>query len=76
MNLRLIALSALSFLLLLPLHAGENEDAKVRLAYDVDFKMNFDNREFYRSSFSNSMTIFGARLTPSDRCRFLNVKVS
>lgn len=65
MNLRLIALSALSFLLLLPLHAGENEDAKVRLAYDVDFKMNFDNREFYRSSFSNSMTIFGARLTPS-----------
>jgi hypothetical protein len=37
----------------------------VKLAYDVSFDMNFDNREFYRSGFSNSMTIFGARLTPS-----------
>ena len=39
--------------------------AQVRFVYDVDFETNFDNREFYRSSFSNSMTIFGARLTPS-----------
>lgn len=38
---------------------------KVRFAYDVDFELNFDNREFYRSNFSESMTIFGARLTPS-----------
>lgn len=38
---------------------------KVRLAYDLDFEMKFDNREFYRSRFSESMTIFGARLTPS-----------
>lgn len=38
---------------------------KPHFAYDVDFEMNFDNREFYSSSFSNSMTIFGARLTPS-----------
>ena len=37
----------------------------VKLAYDVSFDMNFDNRVFYRSGFSNSMTIFGARLTPS-----------
>lgn len=37
----------------------------VRFAYDVHFEMNFDNRELYRSAFSNSMTIFGARLTPS-----------
>ena len=36
---------------------------KVRLAYDVNFKMNFDNRE-NRSDLSTSMTIFGARLTP------------
>ncbi len=47
------------------LSAGPKGDEKVRFAYDVDFEMNFDNREFYRSSFSESMTIFGARLTPS-----------
>lgn len=38
---------------------------RVRFAYDVHFEMNFDNRELYRSAFSSSMTIFGARLTPS-----------
>ena len=37
----------------------------IRLVYDVDFEMNFDNREFYESEFSKSMTIFGSRLTPS-----------
>lgn len=37
----------------------------VNLAYNVGFDMNFDNREFYRSGFSRSMTIFGARLTPA-----------
>ena len=37
------------------------EDDKVRFAYDVDFEMRFDNREYYRSAFSPSMTIFGAR---------------
>ena len=36
-----------------------------RFTYDVDYEMNFDNREFYRSDFSNSMTIFGSRLTPA-----------
>lgn len=49
-------------LLSLTLSAG---DGKVRFAYDVDFEMRFDNREYYRSDFSSSMTIFGARLTPS-----------
>ena len=39
--------------------------SKVKPVYDVDYEMNFDNREFYRSRFSKSMTIFGARLTPS-----------
>jgi hypothetical protein len=39
--------------------------AQVKFDYDVDFEMNFDNREFYRSNFSESMTIFGARLTPA-----------
>lgn len=45
-------------------HAGSSDD-RINLAYDLDFEMRFDNREFYRSRFSESMTIFGARLTPS-----------
>lgn len=40
-------------------------EKSLKFAYDVDFEMNFDNREFYRSDFSTSMTIFGARLTPA-----------
>jgi len=60
-------ISALLVLLLLSagLYAAEPVKDKVSFAYDVDFEMNFDNREFYRSAFSSSMTIFGARLTPS-----------
>lgn len=50
-------------------YAGEKTSffkrENIRFAYDVDFEMNFDNREFYRSNFSNSMTIFGARLAPA-----------
>lgn len=50
-------------------NAGERDSfikrEKMKFTYDVDFEMNFDNREFYRSDFSNSMTIFGARLTPA-----------
>ena len=45
--------------------AGEKSERSLRFAYDIDFEMNFDNREFYRSNFTNSMTIFGARLTPA-----------
>lgn len=41
------------------------QEKNLKFAYDVDFEMNFDNREFYRSAFSTSMTIFGARLTPA-----------
>ena len=41
------------------------ERSGLRFAYDVDFEMKFDNREYYESNFSSSMTIFGARLTPS-----------
>ena len=44
------------------LHAQEKN---LKFAYDIDFEMNFDNREFYKSAFSSSMTIFGARLTPA-----------
>ena len=48
--------------------AGQRRDSdenKLRFEYDINFEMNFDNREFYESNFSNSMTIFGARLAPS-----------
>ena len=44
---------------------ADEKDKNLRFAYDVDFEMNFDNREFVRSSFTRSMTIFGARLTPA-----------
>jgi hypothetical protein len=49
----------------LSLSAKSDEDQKPRFTYDVDFEMNFDNREFDKSRFSKAMTIFGARLTPS-----------
>ena len=51
-------------MLLLSLTASAREK-NVKFAWDVDFEMNFDNREFYESAFSTSMTIFGARLTPA-----------
>ncbi len=63
-QIRLVA-GLTAFLLSLPLSAGQDESGKVELAYDVDFEMRFDNREYYKSAFSNSMTVFGARLTPS-----------
>ena len=57
-------LSVLLFLsAVVAVHAEEKPD--FRFAYDVDFEMNFDNREFYESDFTSSMTIFGARLVPS-----------
>lgn len=59
--LRLLAVLTISFLTI-SLNA---EDDKVSFVCDVDFETRFDNREFYESAFSNSMTIFGARLTPS-----------
>lgn len=46
-------------------NSQSEQEPKVSFAYDLDFQMQFDNREFYRSSFTPSMTIFGARLTPS-----------
>ncbi|MBE6217288.1 MAG: hypothetical protein E7124_04505 [Bacteroidales bacterium] len=55
---------AMAVMLLLP-YSFSFAGTPVRFAYDVDFDFNFDNREFYKSGFSSSMTIFGARLTPS-----------
>ena len=52
-------------ILLLLGFAVQAREKDIKFAWDVDFEMNFDNREFYRSSFTNSMTIFGARLTPA-----------
>lgn len=42
-----------------------DDGGKLKFAYDVDFEMNFDNREYSPSAFSGSRTIFGARLTPA-----------
>lgn len=52
----------------LTLSASEKD---VKFTWDVDFEMNFDNREFYESAFTNSMTIFGARLTPAFGLEYL-----
>ena len=45
--------------------AQSADSSKVDFVYDVRFDMDFDNREFAKSKFSPSKTIFGARLTPS-----------
>ena len=44
--------------------ASETE-RKLSFVYDADYEMNFDNREYYKSSFSRSMTIFASRITPA-----------
>jgi hypothetical protein len=45
---------------------AQNEKSAASLAYDVDFQMYFDNREFYKcdEAYTKSMTIFAGRLTP------------
>ena len=54
----------ISLILTATLAAQAQEKPKPSFAYDVDFEMLFDNREFAKSNFTPSMTIFGARLTP------------
>ena len=61
--IRIILFSALLFSVI-PSFSAERKDT-VQFAYDVNFDMNFDNREFSRSRFSPAMTIFGSRLSPS-----------
>lgn len=51
-------------LIMMAFSAAASQKPKVSFVYDVDFEMNFDNREFAKSRFTPSMTIFGARLTP------------
>lgn len=55
---------AVIFFLMLTVSVYAAEKPKASFAYDVDFEMRFDNREFSGSRFTPSMTIFGARLTP------------
>ena len=54
----------ISLILTAALAAQAQQKPKPSFAYDVDFEMLFDNREFAKSNFTPSMTIFGARLTP------------
>ena len=44
---------------------NDSTKVKVGFAYDLDFDMQFDNREFDGTSYTSSMTVFGARVTPS-----------
>lgn len=44
---------------------ADSTKVKVGFAYDLDFDMQFDNREFEGTSYTSSMTIFGARVTPA-----------
>lgn len=44
---------------------GNPKEKLVEFAYDLDFELDFDNREYDKSAYSKSMTIFGARLTPA-----------
>ena len=76
MNLmkRLFAIIALILVGSIYMTADELTDKsgeKIGFVYNVDFEMNFDNREYYPSAFSSSMTIFGARLTPSIGLSFI-----
>ena len=48
-----------------PVAAALSRQNRVRFAYDLDFEMNFDNREFSYSNALPSHTIIGARLTPA-----------
>lgn len=55
------------------------QEQKVKFIYDADFDFKFDNREFDAGDeqFTESMTLFGARLTPSIGLRIRqNGKVS
>lgn len=59
------SLNILIVLLLATVSASASDSTKVSFVYQVNFDMNFDNREVDRSRFTRSMTVFGARLTPS-----------
>lgn len=64
-NLHFICLLILMSFCGIKADAQSADSSKVNFVYDVKFDMDFDNREFARNRFSPSMTIFGARITPS-----------
>lgn len=78
MNLKSYAVSALAFFIGLNAAAQSffswgfdapqvREEPRVKFLYDANFDYDFDNREFSAGGdrYTGSMTIFGARLTPS-----------
>lgn len=60
----IVSIAFVSLFMIQGVLAHEKDSSKVSFAYDLDFQMQFDNREFYRSNFTPSMTIFGARVSP------------
>ena len=64
-NLHFICLLILMSFCGIKASAQSADSSKVNFVYDVKFDMDFDNREFAKNKFSPSMTIFGARITPS-----------
>ena len=60
----IVSIAFVSLFMIQGAFAQEKDSSKVSFAYDLDFQMQFDNREFYRSNFTPSMTIFGARVSP------------
>lgn len=64
-NLYSICLLLLMSVCSLDAGAHQTDSSNVKFAYDVKFDMDFDNREFAKSNFSPSMTVFGARITPA-----------
>lgn len=65
LHIILVALTTTLSLSALASAPADSSKVKVRFAYDLNFDVQFDNREFYKSDFTESMTIFGARLTPA-----------
>lgn len=64
-NLQVIIILLFVSLLSTELKANNSDSTRINFVYDVEFDMNFDNREFSKNKFSPSMTIFGTQLTPS-----------
>lgn len=65
MRLKTLMAAAMMCLLLHTLPSAGGDKGKVHPIYNVDFLMNFDNREYDVSGFQPSETIFGFNMAPT-----------